>query len=255
MRTVLTRPPGPAITRCELTFMPRHPIDAGAAAAEHRALERALADLGCRVVRLPPLDDQPDAAFVEDVAVVLDEVAIVTRPGSPSRRPETDGMEAVLAPFRPVRTITAPGTLDGGDVLRRGRRLYVGRSGRTNDEGIEQLRAAVAPWNYRVSAVAVEGCLHLKTAACAVAGDVLLVNPAWVDAGALGDGTVLEVDAAEPFAANAIALDGVVLTADGHPRMRRMLESRGIEVRVTPLRELSRAEAGVTCCCLVIEDR
>lgn len=253
MRTVLTRPPGPAITRCELTFMPRRPIDAHVAAAEHEAIERALAALGCRVVRLPPLDDQPDAAFVEDVAVVLDEVAIVTRPGSPARRAEADGMEAVLAPFRPVRTITAPGTLDGGDVLRRGRMLYVGRSGRTNDEGIEQLRTAVAPWNYRVSAVDVNGCLHLKTAACAVAGDVLLANPAWVDPGALGDGTVVEVDAAEPYAANAIDLDGVVLTADGCPRTRRLLESRGIEVRVTPLDELGRAEAGVTCCCLVID--
>ncbi|HEX6362300.1 MAG TPA: N(G),N(G)-dimethylarginine dimethylaminohydrolase, partial [Albitalea sp.] len=195
MRTALTRPPTPAIARCELTYLERRPIDPAEAAAEHRALERALAGLGCRVLRLPPLPDLPDAAFVEDVAVVLDEVAVVTRPGAASRRPETEGLDAVLAPFRPVRSIRPPGTLDGGDVLRTGRMLRVGRSRRTNADGIAQLRDAVRVFGYRVEPVNMRGCLHLRTAACALEDDTLLVNPAWVDARALGDLAIVEVDA------------------------------------------------------------
>lgn len=254
MRTALTRAPGPDLARCHLTFLARQPIDVEAAAAEHAALQAALADLGCRVLRLPPRPELPDAVFVEDTAIVLDEIAIVTRPGAASRRPETEDMAEVLAPFRPVHCIADPGTLEGGDVVRRGRTLYVGRSGRTNADGIAQLGRSAGPFGYDVVPVDIHDCLHLGTAACAIAADTMLVNPEWVDPRAFGDAGIIAVDPAEPFAGNALAIDGVIVMADGHPRTRALLEERGFRVRTTPLTELMKAEAGVTCCVVMIDE-
>jgi len=251
MDIAITREVSAGIAACELTHLERQAIDLDRARAQHRAYEQALARAGCRVESLPALDDLPDAVFVEDVAVVLDEIAVVTRPGAESRRPETAQMAPVLANYRRVTFIQAPGTLDGGDVLRLGRRIYVGRSGRSDDGGIEQLRAVVWPYGYTVTGVPVSGCLHLKSAVTEVAPGVVLVNPAWVEAAAFGDVRVMEVDANEPYAANGLLVGSRLIYPTSFPRTQRRLEAAGIDVDAVDVSELQKAEGAVTCCSLV----
>ena len=251
MQIAITRGVSAGIAACELTHLERQPIDLPRARAQHRAYEETLTRAGCRVESLPALDDLPDSVFVEDVAIVLDEIAIVTRPGADSRRPETAHIAPVLSNYRRVTFIQAPGTLDGGDVLRLGRRIYVGRSGRSDDGGIEQLRAVAWPYGYTVTAVPVSGCLHLKSAVTEVAPGVVLINPAWVDAAAFGDVRVMEIDADEPYAANGLLVGNRLIYPTSFPRTRRRLEAAGIDVDAIDVSELQKAEGAVTCCSLV----
>jgi dimethylargininase len=153
MIVALTREISPAITRCELTHREREPIDLDAARRQHAAYEECLRDAGCRVERLPAGPDMPDSVFIEDTALVVDEAAIVTRPGAPSRRIETAAVAGVLARYRPVHQMASPGTADGGDVLIAGRRVFVGRSTRTNQAGIDEMRDVLGPHGYEVTAV------------------------------------------------------------------------------------------------------
>jgi dimethylargininase len=254
MWIAVTRDVSASLGDCQLSFVPRTGIDVGRARVQHGAYRAALESLGCRVIALPAQDALPDAVFVEDVALVLDEVAVMTRPGAPSRRGEGDSVEPVLAAFRPVLAITAPGTLDGGDVLRIGRRIYVGESARSNPGGIAQLRALLAPYGYEVRGVPTRGCLHLKSAATPVADGVLLVQPAWVDPAAFGEGRLIEVDPAEEHAANALRIGDAVVFPAAFPRTRARLEDAGIEVVAVDLSELQKAEGATTCCSLVFRD-
>jgi len=239
------------MTRCELTHLPRVAIDLALAEAQHRAYEQALASLGGEVVSLPADLELPDSVFVEDVAVVLDEIAVVTRPGAASRRPEAAAVAEALVPYRRVTSIAAPGTIDGGDVLRIGRRLFVGQSGRSNEPGIEQLRAVAWPYGYTVTAVPVGGCLHLKSAITQVGPDTVLVNPAWVDARVFGAVRVIAIDPAEPYAANGLLIGTTVIYPASFPRTRARIEAAGIATRVVDASELQKAEGAVTCCSLV----
>jgi dimethylargininase len=203
------------------------------------------------VESLPALDDLPDSVFVEDVAVVVDEIAVVTRPGAVSRRPETSHIAPVLAAHRRTSFMQSPGTLDGGDVLRLGRRIYVGRSGRSDELGIEQLRAVVWPYGYTVTAVPVGGCLHLKSAVAEIAPGVVLVNPAWVDAAVFEGVRALEIDPGEPYAANGLLVGERLIYPASFPRTRARLEAAGAKVELVDMSELQKAEGAVTCCSLV----
>lgn len=247
MAIAFTRAISPAIGRCELTHLARSPIDLGRACDQHAAYEAALAGLGYEVRRLPPLPDCPDAVFVEDAAVVFDEVAVITRPGAESRRTETASMADALAAFRPLRYIESPGTLDGGDVLRLGRTVFIGRTARTNAVAIEQMRSLLSPFGYAVRGTEVSGCLHLKTAITEVADGVVLANRAWVDVPAV---EVIEVDPDEPFGANALRVGAAVIYSTAFPKTRARLEARGVRVVAVDVSELAKAEAGVTCCCV-----
>lgn len=247
-----TREISPRIVECELTHLARSPIDLTRAREEHEAYEGALRALGCRVHRLTAGEDMADSVFIEDTAVVLDEIAIITRPGAASRRRETAAVREALEPYRRVSEITEPGTLDGGDVLRAGRRLLVGDGPRSNAEGRRQLAQLVRADGYSVEAIPFAGCLHLKTAATLVADDVVLINPQWVDAAAFGGLRTIAVDPSEPFAANAVQIGNAVIHADEFPRTRRRLERAGIKVVTVPAGELAKAEGGVTCCSLLL---
>lgn len=255
MLLAITRAVSPGIVRCELTHIPRAPIDCGIARAQHDAYERALEAAGCRVLSLPEEPDLPDSVFVEDVAVVLDEVAVLTRPGTVSRRPEVDSVADVLTPHRSIARIKGPGTLEGGDVLAVARTLYVGLSGRTNRAGIDQLSALVADHRYTVRPLEVTGCLHLKSAVTRVGPDTLLVNPAWVNRAALRPHRLIDVDGAEPFAANALGIGGHVIYPSSFPRTAERLARHGITVIAVDISELQKAEGAVTCCSLVFPDR
>lgn len=248
----ITRDLSPALEHCQLTHLPRLPIDLERARAQHDAYQRCLASLGCRIERLPAGPDLPDSVFVEDCALVLDEVALVTRPGAPSRRLELPRVEEALRPHRPIVRIAPPATLDGGDVLRIGRTLYVGLSTRTTPQALDQLEALVRPFGYEVAAGEVRGCLHLKSAATEVAPGVLLVNPAWT-----GDWVrafdCIEVDPDEPFAANALRIGDALVYPCAFPRTRARLEARGLDVRQVDVSELAKAEGAVTCCSLILD--
>ena len=253
MLIALTRPVSASLARCELTYLPRERIDVARAAAQHVAYERVLGALGATVVRVAGAPELPDAVFVEDAAVVLDELAVITRPGATARQAETADVAAALAAHRRLQFLHAPATLDGGDVLRLGRTLFVGRSGRTNAQGIEQLREIVAPFGYAVSVVEFCGCLHLKSAVTEVDDSLLLANPAWVAAAAFPGCEVLSVDNREPHAANALRLGGAVVYPSQYPWTREALLRRGLRVTDVDSSELAKAEGGVTCCSLVFE--
>jgi dimethylargininase len=138
----LTRDVSPALARCELRFLPREAIDLERAAVQHAAYCRLLESLGLEVVRLPADPAQPDCCFVEDTAIVLDEMAVLAHPGAPSRRDEVDVVASALTGYRPLARIPRSARLDGGDVLVVGRRLYVGSSGRTDAAGVRALSAS-----------------------------------------------------------------------------------------------------------------
>ena len=254
MRIAITRPVSPTLAGCELTHIDREPIDVARATAQHAEYERLLGSLGAAVVRLEAAPECPDAVFVEDTAIVLDEIAIVTRPGAPARRAETAAVAEALAAYRPVRAMSAPATMDGGDVLRIGRTLHVGRSSRTNDAGLAQLAAWIEPLGYRVVPVTVTACLHLKSAATAIGDRTVLVNPAWVPAGAFEELDALAIDPREPYAANALRVGETLVYPSHFPRTHERLVGRGFDVAIAECGELAKAEGAVTCCSLIIED-
>jgi dimethylargininase len=247
----IVRPPSDALARCELTHLTREPIDLARARAQHAAYAALLRDLGARVLALHPAPDLPDAVFVEDVAVVLDQVAVMTIPGARSREPEVKTVAAALSAFRALAWLTPPATLDGGDVLRVEHTLYVGRSSRTNAAGVEQLAGHVAPFGCTVRPVRVTGCLHLKSACSHLGRGVLLANPDWIEPAAFTGLDVLSVDPAEPRGANTLRVGDTVVMADGFPRTRARIEQRGFVVRVVSLTELQKAEAGGSCMSLI----
>ncbi len=177
----ITREVSPSINDCELSFHRRQVIDVAKARKQHAAYQGCLAELGARVVSLPADAELPDSVFVEDPAVVLDEIAIIARLGAASRRPEARSLADALAPFRPLEFLREPATLEGGDVLRIGRSIYVGLSQRTNHEGVEQMRRLLAPFDYEVLAVEMRGCLHLKSACSYLGRGTLLLHRACVD--------------------------------------------------------------------------
>lgn len=254
MRIAITREVGPALERCELTHLPRRTIDLAEARRQHAAYEACLRRAGCAVRTLAAEADLPDSVFVEDTALVLDELAVLARPGAASRRGETGSIAAALAAHRgTIEHLRAPATLDGGDVLVAGRAVYVGRSSRTNAEAVRQLRAMLEPYGYRVSPVPVDGCLHLKSAATLVAPQTVLLQPRWIDAEAFGSMERIEVDPSEPAAANALLIGDGVVYSRSHPRTRERLEARGIRTLPVGVRELEKAEGAVTCCSLVFE--
>ena len=247
----ITRPVSPSLANCELTHLAREPIDIARAIEQHAAYEAILRALGATVVRASAAPDNPDAVFIEDTAVVLDEIAVATRPGAESRRGEVADVARLLTDYRTVASIAAPGTMDGGDVLRIGTTLYVGRGFRTNQEGIEQLEYAVAAFGYSVVPVDFAGCLHLKTAATALSDDVVLLNPEWVSPEYFSGCDVIEVDGDEPFAANVLRVGNVLVYGSQFPRTRSLIEQRGSAVQTVDCTELAKAEGAVTCCSLV----
>lgn len=253
MLTAITRAVGPTIYRCELEFLDRQPIDLDRAAAQHASYERFLEEMGARLISLPAEPDLPDSVFVEDPAIVLDEVAILTRMGAASRRGESESLARALAPFRTLRRIEPPGTLEGGDVLRIGRKLFVGASARTNAEGIVQLRGAVAPFDYEVEPVEVLRCLHLKSAATYLGEGAVLVNRGLIDPAPLAPYRLIDVAPGEPWAANTLALGGVVLIPEAWPETASILRREGFTVRPIDISELMKAEAGLTCSSLIFE--
>ncbi len=252
MRAIV-RLPSPAISRCALTFLDRQPIDFTRALAQHEAYVAALRSAGAEVQILPPAGELPDAVFVEDTAVVVDECAVIARPGIDSRRPETDLILAAVEAIRPVIRIIEPGTLEGGDILRVGRTVFAGQTPRTNTAGIRQLAAALGPHGYEVVPVQPTGCLHLKSAVTYIGDETVLVNPDWIDVDLFSRWQCVPVAAEEPFGANAVLAGAVVHLAASAPRTRRKLDALGFRTAAIDTSEFEKAEAALTCLSLLFE--
>lgn len=252
MILAITRPVPRSISEGERTHLERVAIHYETAAAQHSAYIDALRVAGCEILELEALDDLPDSVFVEDAAVVFDEFAVVTRPGAASRRGEIASVESALRRYTQVYTIENPGTIDGGDVLVNGKDVRVGLSSRTNPQGAAQLREIVARHGYRASEATFEGCLHLKSAATALPGGTILINPRWIDQSQFAGWPVLEADRDEPFAANALTIGNAVLFPPAYQKTMEMLRGEGYDVRPVDLSELAKAEGALTCCSILV---
>jgi dimethylargininase len=248
----ITHVPSPRMQACELTFVSRQAIDYAEALAQHAGYCRALADCGWAVRTLDVNLALPDCAFIEDTAVVLDEVALVASMSTDSRRGELGAIEAVLREYRPIVRVEKPATLEGGDVLRVGRTLIVGKSRRTNPAGIESLAETAGPFGYRVVPIEVGGCLHLKTGCTALPDGRLLVNRRWIELARLREFELVDVPDQEPWGANILLTGECVLLAGENAATAELLRSLGFGVRTTNLSQFARAEGGATCLSLLV---
>jgi len=252
MPIAITRGPSRRLPECELSFLERQPIDVERARLQHRAYQDAIRAAGLHVVDLPALNDLPDSSFVEDTAIVLDELAVIAPMGAESRRPESAAMAGALASYRPVTRLSAPATLDGGDVLRVGKTLYVGQTPRTNAASVDQLCARLAPLGYQVVPVPVTKCLHLKSACARLDDDTVLINPDWIDPATFGDARIVTVADEEPWGANALSLGDRVIFPASEPKTRALVEQLGFATTAVDVSEFQKAEAGVTCLSLIL---
>lgn len=252
MRTVaVTRELTAAIGNCELTFLHRSAIDFGLAQQQHRDYQSALSSLGCEVVVVPAPPGLADSVFIEDTALVLDDIAVMLRPGVASRQPEVAGVAEVLQQYKPLKAIEPPGTIDGGDLLRVGNRIFAGLSTRSNQSGIQQLRDIVSDFGMTVETVETTKCLHLKSAVSEVAPGTLLINTDWISSSAFKDFEMIPVDKEETHAANALRIGKNLIYPSSFPRTMDALVNRGIDVLPVDLTELQKAEGAVTCCSLI----
>ena len=250
MPRAFTRAVSPRLAECQLTHLDRTPIDAAKAALQHAAYEQGLRDAGFEIIRLPDLPDDPDAVFVEDTAILLGEHAILTRPGAPSRIGEVEATAAGLDGHFTLHRVER-GHLDGGDVLRIGQILYVGRSTRTDAAGIAALAELVRPLGFAVIEAALRGCLHLKTGATLATREFLLHDPQAIDPDQFAGVEPFPVDPTEPAAANAARAGDRLILPAGNPRTAERLRNRGVTVVEVDVSELQKAEAGVTCMSLI----
>ena len=253
MVIAITREVSSRFNECEITHINRTPIDLNIARAQHQEYVYTLAKIGCQVIELPEQPDLPDSVFVEDTAFILPEVAVITRPGADSRKPETETIIQALSSHRPLVHVTAPATIDGGDVLVLGKNIYIGLSTRSTPEAISQLLGLLDNYGYKAIGVELKNCLHLKTAITRVDENTLLINKNWVDAAYFMNYELLEVDPSEPFAANCLPVIDTVIYPATFPRTQEKLTQKGFNVVNVNLDELAKAEGAVTCCSLIIE--
>ena len=251
----ITRDVSPRFDHCELTHIERTPIDLDRARLQHQNYVEALKDLDCQVIELPAEPDLPDSVFVEDTAIILPEVAVITRPGAASRKPETESIARALASLTKLLYVREPATVDGGDVLVLGKRIYVGLSTRSNRDAIFQLNELLGGYGYSVTGVELHDCLHLKSAVTRVDDETLLINTNWVDAAHFAGYDLIEVDPSEPFAANCLPIDDSIVFPAAFPKSRAKLEERGYRIVTVDVSELAKAEGAVTCCSLIIPQK
>lgn len=254
MTVALVRPPGPRLAEGIVTHIDRQPVDLARAREQWDDYVEALRLHGWEVRQIPTLESAPDCVFIEDAVVMYRGVAVITNPGSDARKPETAAVEeTVRAMGCRTERITAPGTLDGGDVLKVGDTVYVGRGGRTNQAGIDQFAAIVEPLGATVVAVDVRKVLHLKSAVTALPDGTVIGWDAAVD-----DAAVFPryVSMPEESGAHVVILDEqTVLMAADAPRSADMLRALGYRVVCVDISEYEKLEGCVTCLSVRMRDR
>ena len=254
MLIALTHIVSPRLNECELTYRSRQIIDIDVAQEQHQAYCNILRSFGLKVIEMHANRDYPDSVFVEDSAIVLDEIAVLTRHGVESRRGEIEAIREELSPYRQIKQIQAPATLEGGDVLVIGKKVFVGISSRTSDLGALALEKILTPFQYNIVRVNVRGALHLKSAVTAIDEATILANPKWFDTAPFANYRMITVADAEPWAANTLSLGGTILMADGHPFSAEKVVKLGYRVKLLDIRELQKAEAGLTCSSIIFRE-
>jgi len=254
MNVALTHIISPNIAQCELSFIERSPIDYDRAVQQHEAYCALLQECGLRVIELTVNSSFPDSTFIEDTAVVVEEIVLTSRMGAESRRGEVAGVESVLAAYRTIDRILHPATLEGGDVLQSGEKIFVGITPRTNAAGVSSITAILEPFGYRIIPVPVRGCLHLKSACTLIDAETILMNPHWVDPDPFKDFRVITLPDEEPWAANALLVDTHVCMHAGFTRTIEILQKHGFQVKTVDISELLKAEAGMTCSSIIFDD-
>lgn len=252
MLLAITRDVSPRFNECEITHIDRTPIDVKIAQSQHNGYIQALKELDCAVLELTAEADLPDSVFVEDTAVVLPEVALITRPGADSRKPETESIAHALTPYRELVFIESPATVDGGDVLVLGKNIYVGMSTRSNNHAVQQMNQLLGRFGYQTHGIEMHDCLHLKSAVTRVDDNTLLINRNWVDLENFEGYDLIDIDPSEPFAANCLPINGSIVYPTTFPKTTAKLEARGFKIKSVVLDELAKAEGAVTCCSLII---
>lgn len=247
----VVRAVSPRMSECELTHFDRTPIDAKLASSQHEQYQKALQSLGCNIVEAPATPEFPDSVFVEDTAIVFDELAIITRPGAESRRSETATMELCLKNLKPIFKIEEPGLLDGGDVLKVGKKVWIGLSSRSNKSAVEQVAKILLKYNYEIKGVELKDCLHLKSAVTQVSKNTLLINSNLVDKKYFEGFDFIEVHRDEPFAGNALLINETVIFPSAFSKTLQRLKDKNIKIISVDNSEVIKAEGGVTCCSIV----
>lgn len=253
----LTRAPSEALLNRALEFAPapETPIDFAKAKEQHDNYEVTLT-CGCLdVERLPDEPDLPDAPFVAETALVVREAAIIASMPDPARQRETEAVATALAKYRPLLHLEPPATFEGSDALRIDRDLFIGLSTRTNQAAVDQIARLLEPHGYHVHAVKVSGCRHLKIGCSYVGRRSLLINRAWIDAApfeALGY-ELFDVPDEEPFGANMVRIRYGVTMMSGMNKTAGILVPRNFLVSMIDIRELAKAEAGMTSLSLIIK--
>ncbi len=249
----IVRRPSPRIAEGEVTHINRRPMDVELAFVQYAAYLALLQRHGVELIHAPEADEHPDGLFVEDALVVVDGQAILTRPGADSRRGEIDTIRPLVESLGlPLAVITAPGTLDGGDVLCVGRHIFVGMTTRTSPVGFDHMHRIAASIGRTAIPVDVPGCLHLKSAITALPDGSLIGVPGWFDA------TVFEhlgyrVHAAgEETGGDVLCLGNTVVLPADAPHTAQIIRDLGFDVDPIDVGELQKIEAGVTCMSVVL---
>jgi dimethylargininase len=254
MRLAITRDVSPRFNECEITHIDRTPIDVNVAQSQHHDYVQSIKELGYAVLELPAEQDLPDSVFVEDTAVVLPNVALITKPGADSRKPETESITQALRPYRDLVFIESPSSLDGGDVLVLGKNIFVGLSTRSNINAVHQMNQLLGHYGYKTKGVEMHDCLHLKTAVTRVDDKTLVINRKWVDVENFESFDLIDVDESEPFAANCLPIGDSIIFPVAFPKTGAKLAARGYKIKPVIVDELAKAEGAVTCCSLILEN-
>lgn len=241
------------INECELTFLDRAPINPGLAARQHDAYCAVLEKLGVTVERLSENESYPDSCFVEDTAIVAGELAVICNPGVASRRGETALIERELSKYKKTVRISLPATIEGGDVLQMGEKIFAGQSRRTNSQGIDELARILKPYGYSVIPVQTKGSLHLKSACAAIDDETIFVNPEWIDITPLKGFNLVRTPPEEPWSANVLRVGETVCLQAGAPAAAELIRRLARKVEIVDTSELRKAEAGLTCSSIIFE--
>lgn len=253
MMIALTHKISPNFQQCEVTHIGRSPIDYELAVKQHQKYCDVLHSAGLEVKELSVSLNYPDSTFIEDAAVVVDEIAILASMGVKSRRGEAINIEPELVKYRPLKHIKFPATLEGGDVLQMNKQIFVGLSSRTNQGGFESIGEILSPLGYQVIQIAVKDCLHLKSACTMIDYDTLLVNSNWLDMKPISHFRKINIAKDEPCAANCLSLNDTVYLPKGFPRTSEILAQHGYTIETIEISELQKGEGGLTCSSIIFK--
>ena len=250
----ITRGVSSNMDACELTYRSRDHIDLNKAVLQLEQYNELLRTWDVDLVTMPGSNSYPDCCFVQDTAVVLDEICVIASMGAVTRQGEVSEVERLVSPLRRIRRIMPPATLDGGDVVQIGKLLFVGHSTRTNARGIAALDRLVEPFGYTVVPVQVYGGLHLTTGCGVINDETVLLNPRWLDADAFRGLRQLLVPECEPWAANTIRVDDAVCLEDGAPRTLELVQLFTKRIDTLDISEFRKAEGSLSCLSLIFRN-